>query len=136
MAKFKNDFRKKLFRDNKHLGTLGADKLLNETGNRDMEITKKTTKPTADSTVPHKKVAKKLTYDYQPSLYTEESSCEKQPTPVVMKSGLENKRYSSPNRRGMVSLLIILNRSCINNIDGNFLLLFCVHKRFGIMGCT
>ncbi|KAH3869745.1 hypothetical protein DPMN_032914 [Dreissena polymorpha] len=96
MAKFRNDFRKKVFRDNKHLGTLCNDKLNNEMGTRDMEITKKTFKPTTDGTVPKMKVAKKINYDYQPSLYTEETSSEKQQNPVVKKSCLENQRDTSP----------------------------------------
>ena len=41
IAKFKNDFKRKFFRDNKHLGNLRADQLHNETGTRDMEIMKK-----------------------------------------------------------------------------------------------
>ncbi|KAH3784748.1 hypothetical protein DPMN_162715 [Dreissena polymorpha] len=66
MAKFKNDFRRKCFRDNKHLGQLRADQLRNETGTRDMEITKKTPKPAADCNVPKQKVVKKSTKGINP----------------------------------------------------------------------
>ncbi|KAH3714714.1 hypothetical protein DPMN_057411 [Dreissena polymorpha] len=100
MAKFKNDFKRKFFRDNKHLGDLRADQLHNETGTRDMEITKKTSKHAADSPVPKKKVVKKSTYGYQPSLYAEEASSEIQRTQVVKNSNDENNRNSSPNCRG------------------------------------
>ena len=100
MAKFKNDFKRKFFRDNKHLGNLRADQLHNETGTRDMEITKKTSKPAADSNVPKKKVVKKSTNGYQPSLYAEEASPEIQRTQVVKKSNAENNWNSSPNCRG------------------------------------
>ncbi|KAH3784745.1 hypothetical protein DPMN_162712 [Dreissena polymorpha] len=100
VAKFKNDFKRKFFRDNKHLGDLRADQLHNETGSRDMEITKQTSKHAADSPVPKKKVVKKSTYGYQPPLYTEEASSEIQRTQVVKNSNDENKRNSSPNCRG------------------------------------
>ncbi|XP_052226301.1 GRIP and coiled-coil domain-containing protein-like isoform X9 [Dreissena polymorpha] len=99
VAKFKNDFRRKFFRDNKHLGQLRADQLHNETGTRDMEITKKTSKTAADSTVPKKKVVKQSTYGYQPSLYAEEASSEIRRTQVVKNSNDENSRNSSPHCR-------------------------------------
>ncbi|XP_052232853.1 uncharacterized protein LOC127845764 isoform X2 [Dreissena polymorpha] len=99
MAKFKNDFKRKFFRDNKHLGNLRADQLHNETGTRDMEITKQMSKPAADSNVPKKKVVKKSTNGYQPSLYVEEASPEIQRTQVVKNSNNENNRNSSPNCR-------------------------------------
>ncbi|XP_052228258.1 uncharacterized protein LOC127842668 isoform X5 [Dreissena polymorpha] len=99
VAKFKNDFKRKFFRDNKHLGDLRADQLHNETGTRDMEITKKTTKPAADSTVPKEKVVKKSSYGYQPSLYAEEASSKIQRTQVVKNSNDRNNRNSSPNCR-------------------------------------
>ncbi|XP_052286471.1 uncharacterized protein LOC127882081 isoform X1 [Dreissena polymorpha] len=99
MAKFKNDFRRKFFRDNKHLGQLRADQLHNETGTRDMEITKQMSKPAADSSVPKQKVVKKSTNGYQPSLYAEEASPEIQRTQVVKNSNDENNRNSSPNCR-------------------------------------
>ncbi|XP_052212698.1 uncharacterized protein LOC127831708 isoform X2 [Dreissena polymorpha] len=109
MAKFKNDFKRKFFRDNKHLGNLRADQLHNETGTRDMEITKKTSKPAADSNVPKKKVVKKSTYGYQPSLYAEEASPEIQPTQVVKNSNDENNRNSSPNYRDEFVTTVIRN---------------------------
>ncbi|KAH3883692.1 hypothetical protein DPMN_007656 [Dreissena polymorpha] len=100
VAKFKNDFQLKFFRDNKHLGNLRADQLHNETGTRDMEITKKTSKHAADSPVHKKKDVKKSTYGYQPSLYAEEASPEIQRTQVVKNSNAENNWNSSPNCRG------------------------------------
>ncbi|XP_052265632.1 uncharacterized protein LOC127868070 [Dreissena polymorpha] len=99
IAKFKNDFKRKFFRDNKHLGQLCADQLHNETGTRDMEITKQMSKPAADSNVPKQKVVKKSTNGYQPSLYAEEASPEIQRTQVVKNSNDKNNRNSLPNCR-------------------------------------
>ncbi|XP_052228257.1 uncharacterized protein LOC127842668 isoform X4 [Dreissena polymorpha] len=109
VAKFKNDFKRKFFRDNKHLGDLRADQLHNETGTRDMEITKKTTKPAADSTVPKEKVVKKSSYGYQPSLYAEEASSKIQRTQVVKNSNDRNNRNSSPNCRDEFVTTVIRN---------------------------
>ncbi|XP_052286472.1 uncharacterized protein LOC127882081 isoform X2 [Dreissena polymorpha] len=109
MAKFKNDFRRKFFRDNKHLGQLRADQLHNETGTRDMEITKQMSKPAADSSVPKQKVVKKSTNGYQPSLYAEEASPEIQRTQVVKNSNDENNRNSSPNCRDEFVTTVIRN---------------------------